>query len=295
MRTITAVFLSAIITLVAFSAATTQATTVAGKVARPPRTNSTQDAIDDLNRQLNILHITGEQFYILSLAKTIGDKYNLGETLMGIAWQESKAGKFGPVGDLKAGFGRRSYGVCQIKVKLARKMLRQYPTLRRYSADGFSTDEELIAKLMFDKTFNLDVAAHILLSFKTAGLDWNEMLETYNLGHVTKHPSKFKYTREIAHNIHSKPVSALINAPKMRRTFTPTRVVPTRIVAPDVRASRVSYIRVNRERIPDYRLVPLNVPEEYASQGKIPMKSGRIAVAEHGYTVYDTSTHSFQP
>ncbi len=210
MRTITTIFLSVFLVLATFSAVgQTESSPISVIVKSPVVKISSEKSMAQFDKELRRLNISNEQLYVLLLAKKIGEKYNLGLSLMGVTWQESKAGKFGPIGDIKAGFGRRSYGVCQVKVRTARHMLHLYPELRKYSRDGFSTDEELIVALITNKTFNLDVAVHVLLSLRNQGLTWDEMMEAYNLGHVTKHPSRFKYTREVAHNMHSRPLSVV--------------------------------------------------------------------------------------
>lgn len=146
----------------------------------------------ELTAKLDAINISSEQYYTLLLAKKIGGKYGLGTVLMGIAWQESLAGALGPVGDTKESFGERSYGVCQVKRKTARLVMRLYPNLAH-----IATDEELVSRLMTDKEFNLIIAVHVLLMLRAQGMTEAQMIQTYNRGYEIKHPEKAPYTKHV--------------------------------------------------------------------------------------------------
>lgn len=157
-----------------------------------PQTISPVQTSDALAAKLDELNIDADQYYTLLLARDIGKKFGLEKVLMGIAWQETWAGKLGPIGDKDAGFGERSYGVCQVKRKTARMILKMYSKLGH-----FETDEELISRLMTDRTFNLTIAVHVLMRLRAQGMSEAQMIQTYNRGHTMKHPEKLHYTKSV--------------------------------------------------------------------------------------------------
>ena len=101
--------------------------------------------------------------YAYGIAKSDGHKDP--SVLQGLIWQESRAGGF--KGYEVAGdefglrFGKRYYGVGQIKVAAAKDVF------KRYAEDfpGWTerTDEEIIAYLIMDDKFNIRVASKYLL------------------------------------------------------------------------------------------------------------------------------------
>lgn len=162
----------------------------------PAPVTTVGDPSPDINTLITILdklNISSDQYHTLLLARDIGNKYGLGKTLMALTWQEDRAGALGPIGDSKAGFGNRSYGVCQVKRKTARKTVEAHPSL-----GTFGTDEELISRLMTDEKFNLQVAALILVDLRKQGLTWDQMVQTYNYGYTIKHPESAPYTKSVA-------------------------------------------------------------------------------------------------
>lgn len=147
--------------------------------------------------QIQGLDISADQYSNLMLAKAVGyasfyDHVKAKEfslLLMSIMWQESRAGKFGPVGDIGNGFGRRSYGLMQVKLDAAKRMWRRYPQL------GFvycscqihvimPTEEELISALLTNPNFNVAVAAHYLKYLHDDfHLSWDKAVAAYNRGY----------------------------------------------------------------------------------------------------------------
>lgn len=160
--------------------------------------------------EIDLKGLTKRQQEVLNLARHVGIEYDLEKTMMGIVMQESIAGVLPSVGHMTADFGKRSYGVSQVKVAAARDVLKRHPELGK-----FRTDEELIGRLIYDDEFNIRIGA---LYFKhlreTYGFTWREALTAYNLGpggaRKVKNPEQYKYTLKVIGHIHS---------PKLKQFF----------------------------------------------------------------------------
>jgi LysM repeat protein len=118
---------------------------------------------------------TRRQSALLSQAYQIAqqDGLRIPQLLQGILIQESKAGGMESykVAGQEQGLptNLRYYGVCQVKLAAAHDVLRQHPEM--WTKFGFHThtDEEVIAKLIDDDTFNLSVASKYLLILNQYG------------------------------------------------------------------------------------------------------------------------------
>lgn len=144
-------------------------------------------------------HLTEEQFLNLQLVKRIGEPDDLSQTLMGICLQETICGKIGPVGHMSAPVGKRSYGLMQLKVTAVKDVLRAKPEY-----DTFSSDEEIIAKLIYDKEFNVTMALEYFKLLRNRGLSWKASITSYNLGPTGAKQvdaENYKYTNKVINHI----------------------------------------------------------------------------------------------
>lgn len=124
------------------------------------------------------------------------------QLIAGIMWQESHAGESGPVGDMKDGFGRRSYGLMQVKLDVAQKMLKQHPLVSRdYLNTIHPADEMIIATLIYNPEFNVTIAClYLNYLHSTYRLSWTEAVTAYNRGIGGLRAIKYKesgYTRSV--------------------------------------------------------------------------------------------------
>lgn len=122
--------------------------------------------------------------------------------VMGIMWQESKAGKFGPVGDTDKPFGERSYGMMQVKRRTADKMLKLSPAVaERFFATRNPPDEETIAALIYNPEFNITMAClYLNYLHATFHLSWVNTITAYNRGYggaAKTHFHRYGYTRDV--------------------------------------------------------------------------------------------------
>lgn len=143
--------------------------------------------------------LTGEQLDLLSLAYKVG--YQDGgeaqaKLLQAVLMQESIAGQLGRLGHLSAPLGKRSYGVMQVKLAAARDVLAWKP---KYGE--FSSDDELIARLIADDEFNLRIASTYLKYLRRITDNDHEALVAYNLGpNAAKRvpdPAQYRYVLSI--------------------------------------------------------------------------------------------------
>lgn len=119
---------------------------------------------------------------IYRIAYEEGLKVGHPETLVAIAFLETRGGSYqatphGVVGDGFARFGRRAYGVMQIRIQTAREVLKRNPEL-----GIFPTDEHLLVALLTDSVFNIRVAAlYFQMQIKRFG-HWRSALVAYGAG-----------------------------------------------------------------------------------------------------------------
>lgn len=119
---------------------------------------------------------TEEQKHILNLAKEEGEKFDFPETIQAIALQETIAGHLGPVGDLDKSFGQRSYCAMQIKLSTAREVV------EKYQLGIYPTDEELLAELLTDDRFCIQVGATYWWMLYNQLGSWRQAVLAYNVG-----------------------------------------------------------------------------------------------------------------
>jgi len=86
------------------------------------------------------------------------DGHHSPEIFQGILWHESRVGEYPSYkvrGDeFGLRFGKRYYGIGQIKLSAARDVIKRYPEL-----GAFKTNDELMAALIHDDEFNIRVAS----------------------------------------------------------------------------------------------------------------------------------------
>jgi hypothetical protein len=134
-------------------------------------------------------NLTRRQAELLILAYEIAknDGHQYPQLLQGILLQESNAGRLDSYKVAGQEFGlktnERYYGIMQIKLAAARYVLTKYPQLQKDFGFHTSTDEEIIAKLIENDTFNLSVASKYLLVLKGMGYNTiQELSVAYNKG-----------------------------------------------------------------------------------------------------------------
>lgn len=144
-------------------------------------------------------YLSTEQSSLLGLAYDIGFMHggkSHAKLVQAVLMQESLAGALGRIGHLTAPVGKRSYGVMQVKVTAARDVLRKYPGLGH-----FSTDEELIAKLIGDDSFNIRVASRYLKFLRAQAGSDVAALVAYNIGPTNargvEDPTQFAYVTRV--------------------------------------------------------------------------------------------------
>ncbi|MCP4258746.1 MAG: lytic transglycosylase domain-containing protein [Planctomycetes bacterium] len=127
------------------------------------------------------VHFNENQMELLKIAYEQGEKIGYPETIQGILMQETIAGLLGRVGDQHLGFGNKSYGVMQIRLNTAKFVVRHHPTLGK-----FRSDEELLARLISDDTFNIRVGTlyfeMLLKRYQKHGHSWSKAVSAYNCG-----------------------------------------------------------------------------------------------------------------
>ena len=131
---------------------------------------------------------TPEQRKLMTIAFLIGKEVGFPETIQSLLLQETHAGAFGDrIGDINLPIGKRSYGVMQMKVATARKVLRAYPNLvPNYFPNRKSykrvRDEEIIIKLIQDDEFNIRLATLNFAIHRKKSKSWAQSVVAYNTG-----------------------------------------------------------------------------------------------------------------
>ena len=121
--------------------------------------------------------LTEHQATVLAIAyataKSDGSEYP--QLLQGIILQESKAGNMASykVAGQEFGLGpnKRYYGVGQLKLSAAQDVLRHFPDMWDKFNFQTKTDEEIIAKLIDNDSFNIAIASKYLILLRRAGYD----------------------------------------------------------------------------------------------------------------------------
>lgn len=132
---------------------------------------------------------TSRQAQLLTLAfetaKADGHRYP--QLLQGILMQETRAGEMSSYKVAGGEFGlptnKRYYGVAQIKLSAARDVLKKFPYMWKSFEFHTRTDEEIIAKLIENDTFNIAVASKYLIILERSGYSTPHQLAiAYNRG-----------------------------------------------------------------------------------------------------------------
>jgi LysM domain len=128
--------------------------------------------------------MTPKQIGLLNVAYTIAhnDGVDPPQLLQGIIMQESHAGDLASY-KVAGPPGHRYYGVGQIKLSAAKDVLHQYPIM--WNAYGFQTrtDDEVMARLIEDDTFNIAIASKYLVILRHSGYHSpNALAVAYNRG-----------------------------------------------------------------------------------------------------------------
>ncbi len=122
--------------------------------------------------------LSDHQIRLLAYAWHVGEQYNLSLAMAGILMQESLAGILSPVGDRDFALGARAYGVMQVRLPAAQDAIRHCPELGQYTVG-----EEIIARLITDDYWNIEVAGCYLNKLQTRGInEWRQVLTAYNRG-----------------------------------------------------------------------------------------------------------------
>lgn len=131
---------------------------------------------------------TPEQQKLMTAAFHIGKEVGFPETIQSLLLQETRAGAYGDrIGDLNLPTGKRSYGVMQIKVATARKVLNNYKKLVPKYFPKRKTykrlrDEEIIVELIRNDEFNIRLAALNFALHRERSKNWSHAVVAYNTG-----------------------------------------------------------------------------------------------------------------
>lgn len=134
-------------------------------------------------------NLSDHQYKILNEAYSQAKKdgHDNPEILQGILLQETRAGglkQYKVAGhEFGLGAGERYYGVAQIKKSAAKDVLAEYPELKSEYNFHTDTDEELIANLIMNDSFNISVASKYLLILKRRyNISDKNLIAAYNQG-----------------------------------------------------------------------------------------------------------------
>jgi len=137
----------------------------------------------------NASAFTEAQKKILDIAYVEGLKIGYPETIQAICLQETLAGRLYKIGDRSKAFGKKSYGIMQVKIAAAKDVIRWYPTIKNEYAFLDSkrfSDEELLIKLVTNDRFNIRVGSlffkKLIKTFKGQPQYWSRSVLAYNRG-----------------------------------------------------------------------------------------------------------------
>jgi len=143
------------------------------------------------------------QIKLLTIAYTYGMEIGWPETVQAILLNESLTTipKISyVVGDIKNGFGRRSYGRMQIQLLTAQFVI------TRYGLVEYPTEETLITRLITDDDFNIYIGSIYFNYLYKRFRDWEAAVVAYNKG-----PGWVKNSREkVSKNLYLKNIRQLI-------------------------------------------------------------------------------------
>lgn len=143
-----------------------------------------------------------------SMAKAIGLKKP--ELAQGILIQESKAGGLDSYKVAGQEFGlktnERYYGIGQIKLSAAKAVLNRFPPLWVKYDFHTRTDEEVIANLIMNDLFNVEISTRYLkILSDDYGYEGDKLVAAYNKGpsgvREVANPSDLHYVKEVKNHI----------------------------------------------------------------------------------------------
>lgn len=159
--------------------------------------------------------LTGKQITVLADAYMYGEPYDLSHSLMGIAWQESLAGKW-----KIQQHGSASFGTYHINIKTA---------MKRLGKKNSNFASNMVAQqLVEDDRLSASLAVQELEFWKRVHKgDWKRIWASYNNGYRWKHKSSLQYSENIGGIIKKvnrcAPVVAMIEHRKMSRNMAMMR------------------------------------------------------------------------
>jgi len=149
------------------------------------------------------IRYSSEQRKLMTIAFHVGKEVGFPETVQSFLLQETLAGAFGDrIGDTNLPIGKRSYGVMQIKVATARKVLKSnrklipkyFPSRKTYKR---VRDEEIIIKLIQDDEFSIRLGALNFAMHRKQSRNWAHAVISYNMGqsgaNKVKNPKEHVY------------------------------------------------------------------------------------------------------
>lgn len=156
--------------------------------------------------------VTSKQHRLLNFAYNIAKKAGLKspEILQGIIYQESKAGAMTSYRVAGQEFGlstnKRYYGISQIKLGATKDVIARYPYLKTKYGFHTNTDEEIIANLIMNDEFNIEVASLYLKHLSDVfGYEGDRLTAAYNKGpggvKSIENPSGLNYVISVRDNI----------------------------------------------------------------------------------------------
>ena len=134
-------------------------------------------------------NLTEKQHQLLNFAYATGKKVGLKspEIIQGIIFQESKAGGMDSYKVAGQEFGlktnERYYGVGQIKLSASKHVLKKFPYLWDKYDFHTQTDEEVIANLIMNDKFNVEVSTlYLKILSEDFGYEGDRLTAAYNKG-----------------------------------------------------------------------------------------------------------------
>ncbi len=157
-------------------------------------------------------NLTEKQYNLLNLAYDMGKSAGLTDPklVQGILFQESRAGAIGSYKvaghELGLKANERYYGVGQIKLQTAKHVLGKFSQLYEKYDFHTRTDEEIIANLIMNDEFNLDIASRYLKIISAEYCkDPSCIIASYNKGPTgakeLQNPSALDYVQKVKQHI----------------------------------------------------------------------------------------------
>lgn len=179
-----------------------------------------QLAIDEIKVQqdykahpdLRVKGYNSDQVRVMKIAYNVGSEFGVPETIEGILLQETIAGKLGNrIGGVVEGlpFGKRYYGVTQMKLVAVEDVLKNQPEYVRQYFNGRTLSkvagEEIIAKLISNDEFAIRMATLYFVKYEKQSKSMDEAIAMYNQGPAgakkLSDPSVFYYVEGVRAHI----------------------------------------------------------------------------------------------